>query len=95
MSLFFVNIRFQIAAICFLAMIVFSYVRMQKLALWSTRVFNRILIGTGVNLILDVVTVYTITHMDTVPAWVNDLCHRAFVFSLVNVMVAIYLYMRY
>lgn len=94
MSLFFVNIRFQIAAICFLAMIVFSYVRMQKLALWSTRVFNRILIGTGVNLILDVVTVYTITHMDTVPAWVNDLCHRAFVFSLVNVMVAIYLYIE-
>jgi len=94
MSLFFENIRFQIAAICFLAIIVFSYVRMQKLALWSTRVFNRVLIGTCVNLALDVCAVYTITHMDTVPMWLNDVFHRLFALSLVSIMAALYIYIE-
>ena len=94
MSLFFENIRFQIAAICFLAIIVFSYVRMRKLALWSTRVFNCVLIGTCVNLALDVCAVYTITHMDTVPLWVNDLFHRLFALSLVSIMASLYIYIE-
>ncbi len=94
MSLFFENIRFQIAAICFLAIIVFSYVRMQKLSLWSTRVFNRVLIGTCVNLALDVCAVYTITHMDTVPMWLNDVFHRLFALSLVSIMAALYIYIE-
>ena len=81
MSLFLVNIRFQIAAICFFAVIVFSYIRIQKLSLWSTRMFHLVMAATGVNLIFDVITVYTITHMDTVPAWINDICHRLFVLS--------------
>ncbi len=94
MSLFFVNIRFQIAAICFFVIILFSYVRMHKLSSWSTRMFNRVLIGTSVNLVFDIITVYTITHMDTVPAWVNDICHRIFVFTLVSVMLALYFYVE-
>ena len=94
MSLFFINIRFQMAAICFLAIILFSYIRMQKLSSQSTRMFNRVLLGTCINLGLDILTVYTITHMDTVPAWLNDLCHRLFVFFLVRVMVALYLYIE-
>ena len=94
MSLFFVNIRFQIAAICFLAIILFRYIRMQKLVSWSTRMFNCVLVGTCINLALDITTVYTITHMDTVPAGLNDWCHRLFVFFLVRVMVALYLYIE-
>ena len=94
MSLFLVNIRFQIAAICFFAIILFSYIRMQKMASWSTRVFNRMLIGASINLTFDIITVYTVTHMDTVPVWLNDLCHRIFVLSLVSVMLALYLYIE-
>ena len=94
MSLFFVNIRFQIAAICFLAIILFRYIRMHKLSSWSTRMFNRVLIGTCINLVFDIITVYTITHMDTVPAWVNGVCHRIFVFTLVSVMLALYFYVE-
>ena len=94
MSLFLVNIRFQIAAICFLAIILFRYFRMNKLSSWSTRMFNRVLVGTCITLVLDIITVYTITHMDTVPARLNDLCHRLFVFFLVRVMVALYLYIE-
>jgi len=94
MSLFLVNIRFQIAAICFFAIILFSYIRMQKMASWSTRVFNCMLIGASVNLAFDIITVYTVTHMDMVPAWMNDLCHRIFVLSLVSVMLALYLYIE-
>lgn len=94
MSLFLVNIRFQIAAICFFAIILFSYIRMQKMASWSTRVFNCMLVGASVNLVFDIITVYTVTHMDTVPAWLNDLCHRIFVLSLVSVMLALYFYIE-
>jgi len=94
MSLFLVNIRFQIAAICFFAIILFSYIRMQKMASWSTRLFSRMLVGASVNLVFDIVTVYTVTHMDAVPAWLNDLCHRIFVLSLVSVMLALYLYIE-
>ena len=61
---------------------------------WSTRMFNRVLIGTGINLVFDIATVYTITHMDTVPEWVNNWCHRFFVLTLVSVMLALYLYIE-
>ena len=94
MSLFFVNIRFQIAAICFFAIILFSYIRMQKMASWSTRLFNRMMVGTGVNLVLDIITVYTVTHMDIVPMWLNNLFHRLFVLTLVSVMLTLYLYIE-
>ena len=94
MSLFFVNIRFQIAAICFLVIILYSYLRMHKLSSWSTRMFNKVLVGACINLGFDILTVYTITHMDTVPAWFNSLCHRLFVFTLVSVMLALYFYVE-
>jgi len=94
MSLFLVNIRFQIAAICFFAIILFNYFQMQKMDSWSTRLFNWVLIGTGINLTFDIATVYTVTHMDTVPERVNNLVHRGFVLSLVSIMLVLYLYIE-
>lgn len=94
MSLFLINIRFQIAAVCFLAIIIFSYIRMKKLELYSTRCFNCMLVICAVNMVFDISTVYTITHMDTVTAWVNDLCHRLFILSLVLMMVSLYFYIE-
>lgn len=89
-----IEYRFQIAAICFLVLIIFDYARRRKLALLSTRLFNYMLIMTGVNLVFDVLTVYTINHLDIVPAWLNRLCHQIFLGSLDATMFFVFYYIE-
>ncbi len=94
MSLFFNDIRFQIAAICFLSIIIYSYKKMKKLRLYSTFWFNTMLVISSVNMIFDIITVYTVTHVTEVSAVLNDVCHRIFIFTLACLVVALYFYIE-
>lgn len=90
--LFFNNIRFQIAAAAVLIIIIVDYIRNPHLKLMSTKCFHAMLVSVACNLVLDITTVYTITHMDTVPAAVNKICHQFFFASVLLVMLFIYMY---
>lgn len=48
----------------------------------------------ALNLCLDMGTVYTITHMDSVSPSVNRLLHQFFIFSVILVLFLTYLYIR-
>lgn len=90
--MFEVNIRFQIAALLILAMITADYIKTPHLKLISTRSF-KILVGlTAANLCFDISTVYTITHMNTVPEWLNKLMHQLFIFSIIAVAFTYFIY---
>lgn len=58
------------------------YRKGKKLPTYSSKLFGALWSFGTINLICDVVTVYTVNHMEIVPGWLNDLAHRLFIFSL-------------
>ncbi len=92
MNTFNLNSRFQIASICFFLIIVFIYAKNKKLPLLSTKYFSVMFVSEGVYLLCDLASVYTISHMDTVPAWVNRTVHQFFFISLEMSVISLYLY---
>lgn len=90
--LFFNNIRFQLAAAAVLIIIIVDYIRNPHLKLMSTKCFRAMLISAACSIALDIVTVYTIIHMDTVPAAVNRVFHQLFFASVLLVLLFNFMY---
>lgn len=90
--MFFNNIRFQIVSCLVLMVLILSFIHSNRLKLRSIRLFTMLLLCTAVNLIADIATVYTITHMDTVPAWVNRGCHMLFIATLNTLLYGMFRY---
>lgn len=76
------NIRLQIMSALLLAEVLFLFTRGGRLKLRSMSVFFILLVMSLINVFLDMGTVYTITHMDTVPAWINRILHALFIGTL-------------
>lgn len=90
--MFFTNIRIQLAAICVLVLILLDYLRRPRLPVQSARFFMGMLLLACANLGFDIMTVYTITHMDTVAPVINRLCHQLFIGSLNALAYCLFLY---
>lgn len=86
--MFELNIRFQLAALIFVAVILFDFLRSKKIPTVANKKFRVVIICTVINLFCDITTVYTITHMDTVPDTVNKIAHRALYISIAAVVQA-------
>lgn len=92
--MFTLNIRFQIAAMLVLLTIVIDYIKNPHLKLNSSRYFRIMLGTTAVNLTLDMITVYTVTHLDRVPMFWNRVFHQLFYASVIFALFFEYLYIR-
>ncbi len=86
------NIRFQLAAICFLLLMLFDYARRKRLHVLSARFFSVMMALTFFNLFCDIATVYTVWHMNSVPPFINRLCHQLFIGSLDMLIYCLFLY---
>lgn len=86
------NTRFQIAAVCFFIVFVTSYRRYKDLPVLSTKIFKAISYFAAFNLCFDIITVYTVNNLDTVPALLNRFCHQLFIGSLNCIIFLMYLY---
>ena len=84
--MFELNIRLQTAALLFVAVILFDFFRSRKVPTTANRNFRLMIILTVVNLIIDITTVYTITHMDIIPDSVNVAVHRLLYISIAAVV---------
>ena len=69
--------------VCLIVLIYLTFVsrtyRMGK----DVRVFNQILFYSILHVAMDMVTVYTVNHTDTVPLWLNNLAHIIFYLSAI------------
>lgn len=90
--LFSTNCRFQVAALCIFVIVLFFYARYRKLPSLSTKCFKATYAFALVNVIFDILTVYTVTHVDTVPEWLNRLLHQFFIGTLNATMYCFFLY---
>lgn len=87
----------QISAIAFIIAISINYFRYKRLPLRSTKFFTSFIIVAQINLVFELCTVYTITHMDNVYPWVNRLAHQFFIgtIDLIIMMLFFYVDMKY
>ena len=90
--MFELNVRFQIAAIIVFLIILLDFVRYPKLNVFSTRIFKTVLAVVACNLVFDVMSVYTVNHLDEVPAFANRLVHQFFIASVILAMLINFLY---
>lgn len=90
--MFELNIRFQVAAICFLAVIVYSFMTNKSMSLRSTRYFSAMLICNMLNLVFDIVSVYAVVNYRELSPLFVRLAHDLFIISLLTGIFSLYLY---
>lgn len=88
-------LRMEIAlflVVCFISFVYFSAGR-KDTPLHKT--FSAILVTMLIHLLLDGATVYTVNHLDTVPAALNEFLHRFFIGTLVFLVYLFYHYITF
>lgn len=90
--MFGLNIRFQVAAICFLAIVVYSFLTNKSMSLRSTRYFSAVLICNVLNLLFDIVSVYAVVNYRSLSPWFVRMSHDLFFISILTGIYFFYLY---
>ena len=90
--MFSVDIRFQLAAAVFLIILIVKYISGRRLPILPARVFTALLFTCCLNLIFDISTVYTVTHLDSVSPLLNEILHRGFFIVLDTLGLLDYIY---
>lgn len=78
-----------IAIVLFISVLYFTAKRVKS---YSHHLFSASLCITVFNLIFDIITVYTVNHLDDVLPWVNRACHILFLASIITELFVCYLY---
>ena len=85
-------LRMEIALFLVLAFVAYIYFSAEKEQAPLHRTFSVLLVTVLVHLVLDGITVCTVTRLDTVPRLLNDAVHRLFLGSMVLVIFLFYQY---
>lgn len=85
-------IRMEIALILIMLFVAFMYFSAEKRYSMLHKTFSVLLIVVILHLIFDAITIYTVNHLDSVPKWLNDVCHRIFVGTMALVLYYFYKY---
>jgi len=88
------DIRLQIVTLCFFIVIFSDYLKNKKLSLLSNKCFSMMLYFTAVNLLFDVIRVYTIIYMDMVSPMINRICNQIFYGTFIMIVVSLYWYVE-
>lgn len=85
-------LRMEIALILIMMFIAYMYFGAEKKYSLLHRTFSCLLIVVLIHLVFDAVTVYTVNHMEEIPEFLNDICHRIFLGTMVAVLYLFYQY---
>ena len=84
--LFSLNTRLQFAALLLVLVLAINFFKNPRLNLLSTRCFTAIFFITIGNLVFDILTVYTVNHLETVSPILNRILHQVFIESVILVI---------
>ena len=84
--------KLQIGCFIITGFIMILYFSVKRISTRSHKVYSALLIVSVLYLMFDRVTVYTVNHIETVPALWNQIMHRCFLMSLVACIYLIYRY---
>ena len=85
-------LRMEIALFLVLVLVGYMYFSAERRQTALHQTFSLLLIVLQIHLLFDAATVYTVNHLDTVPALLNAQLHRAFIGSMV---LAVFLFYQY
>ena len=85
-------LRMEIALVLVLGFVAYMYDSAEQTRTALHRTFSAPLAATLVHLVFDALTLYTVTHLDSVPKWLNGGLHRLFVGTMVLVVYLFYQY---
>ena len=87
------NIPFQVAAVFVLFIIIIDYSQNPHLKLLSNKYFEYLVSVVSINLVIDTLTIFIVTHAEAVPEWLNNFFYQLFLASIILGVFFIYLYM--
>lgn len=70
------------------------YYRKPHIPIKSTRIFRLLTGAAFVNVLFDLITIYTVNHRDSVPCGVNLLAHIIYLLSILGYIFLLFLYLR-
>lgn len=85
-------IKLQICCLIITMFIAAVYFQVKRVKSYSHIVFSLSLITSMVNIVFDMITVYTVNHLDTVPMTVNRIVHTIFLGSMIMEVFLCYVY---
>ncbi len=85
-------LRMEIALFLILVLVGYMYFSAERRPTALHQTFSLLLIVLQIHLLFDAATVYTVNHLDTVPALLNAQLHRVFIGSMV---LAVFLFYQY
>ena len=74
-------LRMEIALILVIAFIAYVYLGAERKHTLLHRTFSVLLVALLVHLAFDGITIYTVNHLNTVPALLNEIVHRIFIWQ--------------
>lgn len=87
-----ISIKFQVLAIGILLIIMVDFMFSKKLPIISTKAFGLFWGACFINLLADIGSYYTITHIGRVPDWLNRIAHQFYIGSLDVVIFLLFIY---
>lgn len=87
-----ISIKFQVLAIGVLLVIGVDYISSKKLPLISSKAFAAFLAACFTNILADIASYYTLTHMDIVPEWLNRFTHQCYIGTLDIILYLLFVY---
>ena len=88
------SIRGQIGCLCILIYIAWTYFSVRRRKTVAHTLFSTLIIVSIINLIFDMVTVYTVNHNDEISMLANRAVHVIFVSSIAAILFTIFMYIR-
>ena len=91
---FYLFTRLQQGCLVILFYIAYNFFSVKRRKTYVHKLFSAIVCVSIFDLICDMITVYTVNHLELVPDWLNHLLHIVFVGSTAGVIYCTYLYVR-
>ncbi len=87
-------IKLQVFSMFFLVSIFYYYGKSRKIKTSHDFLYKAMMVNLFINIIFDIITVYTVNNIEEIPYYINDAAHRIFIFTLDLFVFLLYLYMR-
>ena len=85
-------LRMEIALFLVIGFLAYSYFSAEKKFSQLHHTFSMLLVVVLLHLVFDGITVYTVNHLDTVPAFLNNMLHRLFIGTMILIFYLFYQY---
>lgn len=87
-------IKTPVVCLMFVVYMLWFYYRKPHIPIKSTRIFQLLTGAAFVNVLFDLITIYTVNHRDRVPGGVNLLAHIIYLLTILGYIFLLFLYLR-